>query len=243
MSKSKANLLRMFPNVSPQTIDEVLHFYFPDETAAMKELNPLSSTMKIRKVQITALNEARNALEEAERRMNSFEKNAAKLMQQRVERQNNIKALPPGQERSFMESVEEMKSQKDTAWIEDNRKRLQKALTDAKKHLESQENLLTGDHGGDDDEMIETKKKLRNAWAAERNKVFSIEDRVKQFEEILLAREKETNMDEESLENARKSNIADTMYKTLGAKQFARLQEGMLNYSSYVTSITLFLIS
>ena len=212
MSKSKANLLRMFPNVSPQTIDEVLHFYFPDETAAMKELNPLSSTMKIRKVQITALNEARNALEEAERRMNSFEKNAAKLMQQRVERQNNIKALPPGQERSFMESVEEMKSQKDTAWIEDNRKRLQKALTDAKKHLESQENLLTG-------------------------------DRVKQFEEILLAREKETNMDEESLENARKSNIADTMYKTLGAKQFARLQEGMLNYSSYVTSITLFLIS
>jgi len=54
--------------------------------------------------------------------------------------------------RAKAQLMKEMKSQKDDAWIEDNRKRLEKALEDAKKHLESQENLLTGDHG-DDAEM------------------------------------------------------------------------------------------
>jgi len=224
--QSNEKLLKMFPNLTREQVEEAMHFYFPDEVSAMKELGGLSAEIKHKNAGQGALREAEASLDLAKRRIAEFEHQIEELKKQKEKRQHEINALPPGQSRSFLESMAEMKNQKDEAWVRDTEKRLKDQLAECERNLQK---VVEASKSPPQD-SAQSKEDLRSNWLKRRDgkKIgLNSPERLAEFENKLKHKEKEWKIDEESLANAKSSKVAEAMHAKLGDEGFSRLQEAI----------------
>jgi len=222
--KDKLRLIKLFPAISPQKVEELLMEVYPETEKAVTLLNDISHAVEQKGIQTTSLTQATALLNEAENRMRDWEATERDILEQRKIRQSEIDNMPPGAEKEFMKTIYEMKTQKEDAYINENRKRREEevSLRRAQVLAETEKiSALEKRH-----QELESKiTPSTDTFEGKKNRRF-LENRHR-FDNKVQSKREQLKIDASMEEKAKKSLVATKMRENLGEEKFLVLQEAI----------------
>eukprot|EP01090_Pellita_catalonica_P013166 TRINITY_DN3057_c0_g1_i3.p1 TRINITY_DN3057_c0_g1~~TRINITY_DN3057_c0_g1_i3.p1 ORF type:complete len:988 (-),score=280.04 TRINITY_DN3057_c0_g1_i3:80-3043(-) len=222
--KVQGRLEKMFPEVPQEKVREVWEAYFPDDGAAIKDLNPINTLSHTRKIQAGRIADAKADLDAALQRQAIYEKEVAEIMQQRKHRQSEIDAMPEGSEKTFLQTMEEMKRQKEDRMIQENRDRLAKEVATLRQHFEQEQRQMQqlGSEAALENAHKEMRVNHRKKYARPTK-----EGQMNSFQRYMAEKKSKMDKQRQEMEKTKTSLIAQKMRKQLGEEQFAALQQAI----------------